>query len=185
MKCISEVSRNILQALTAPYWMWKRNINQFINMDYEITYSTRRLEQGYALSKPRIFWFNHIDWLKNTALKIYDWKQRRDPQNPYPPPPSNVPTNIASNTKCKKYWTEKVLCFIWNWKCCYQSPAMHRPSGRCYSTKAPIEICWIITFNIGKHRQFTYNVILWRVPVNIFVTERQQYVPFELLLTYM
>jgi len=55
-KCILEVSRNILQALTAPYWRWKRNINQFINMDYEITYSMRRLENGYALSKPRIFW---------------------------------------------------------------------------------------------------------------------------------
>lgn len=84
MKWISEMNSNILQALTAPYWIWKGNINQFINMDYEITYSMRRLQNSYAFSKPRIFWFNHIDWLKNTALKIYDWKQPR-PFNLTPP----------------------------------------------------------------------------------------------------
>lgn len=144
MKCISEACRNLLRALTAPYWMWKRNINQFINMDYEITYSMRRLENGYALSKPRIFWFNHIDWLKNTALKIYDWKQRHDPYNP-----SHHPANISNNTKCRKYWNEKGLCFVWNWKSFYQFPVTLRPSGGWHVSKACIEIRWVIRLRNG------------------------------------
>jgi hypothetical protein len=36
-------------------------------------------------------------------------------------------------------------------------------------SKAPVEMCRVVRLNTQKHKQFTYEVIFWRIPVTIVI----------------